>query len=75
MLRWITVGVDLRMGEDAHLVAATDRKGGFSGYYKCSLCDATFRPNPDNRQEMVVIFARHVELSHPSQKASSEKPH
>jgi hypothetical protein len=62
------------MGEDARLTAARDREGRFSGYYQCSLCDATFRSNPDNRQEMLVIFARHVEQLHPSQKASSEKP-
>jgi hypothetical protein len=57
------------MGEDARLIAASDRKGGFSGYYRCSLCDATFRPNPDHRREMMVFFARHVEQWHPSQKS------
>jgi hypothetical protein len=58
------------MAEDAHLTAAKDREGRFSGYYKCSLCGAEFRPNPENRGEMMIIFTRHIERSHPSQ----EKP-
>ncbi len=41
------------MGDVAHLIAATDREGRFSGYYRCSLCDATFRPNPVDRCEMM----------------------
>jgi hypothetical protein len=50
-----------------HLTAATDRKGKFSGYYKCSLCDAEFRPNPKDRGEMARFFAAHIRLSHPAQ--------
>jgi hypothetical protein len=61
------------MGEDAHLTAAKDREGRFSGYYKCSLCDAKFRPNPENRGEMMIIFTRHIERSHCSQQKAPEK--
>jgi hypothetical protein len=56
------------MGEVAHLTAATDRKGRFSGYYKCSLCSAEFRPNPKNPGELSKTFAAHVRLLHPAYK-------
>jgi hypothetical protein len=60
------------MGEDAHLTAAKDRNGRFSGYYKCSLCNAEFRPNPKHLGEMAVTFAAHVRLSHPFDKTTRE---
>jgi predicted small metal-binding protein len=60
------------MEEGAHLTAAKDREGRFSGYYKCSLCVAEFRPNPDNREEMMITFAHHVREAHPSQKSIRE---
>jgi predicted small metal-binding protein len=55
-----------------HLTAAKDRKGRFSGYYKCSLCEAVFRPNPDNRSEIMSMLAAHIRLSHPVDKMTSE---
>jgi hypothetical protein len=33
-----------------------DRKGRFSGYYKCSLCAAEFRRNPKDPVEMSFIL-------------------
>jgi hypothetical protein len=60
----IEESVDLGMGTVAHLVAATDRNGRFSGYYRCSLCVAEFRPNPKQLEEMASFFAAHVRLSH-----------
>jgi hypothetical protein len=52
------------MGTVAHLTAATDRNGRFSGYYRCSLCVAEFRPNPEQLEEMASFFAAHVQFSH-----------
>jgi len=46
------------MREGAHLTAAMDRMGRFSGYYKCS-------PNPKFPQETLIIFAAHARYSHP----------
>ena len=46
----------LHRREDAHLTAAKDRNGRFSGYYKCSHCNAEFRPNPNNHMEMSIGF-------------------
>ncbi len=60
------------MGEDAHLTAAKDRNGRFSGYYKCSLCSAEFRRNPHQLGEMIIAFAAHVRLSHPATKTTHE---
>ena len=59
------------MREPLRLIPATDRNGKFSGYYKCSVCVAEFRPNPDNIKEMAFFFAAHLRLSHPAQ----ETPH
>ena len=56
------------MGTVAHLTAAKDRNGRFSGYYKCSLCAAEFRPNPNQLGEMAFFFAGHIRLSHPVHK-------
>lgn len=56
----------------AHLAAAKDRSGKFSGYYKCSLCEAEFRPNPKCLGELSKTFAAHVQFSHP-QKETSDK--
>src|SRR5260370_25576543 len=54
------------MGEDVHLTAAKDRNGRFSGYYKCSHCQAEFRPNPKVIREIAASFAAHVKCSHPA---------
>jgi hypothetical protein len=59
------------MGKEGHLVAAKDRKGRFSGYYKCSLCEAEFRPNLNDLGEMSKTFAAHLRLSHPDDKKPS----
>ena len=48
----------------AHLIPAKDRKGRFSGYYKCSLCTAEFRPNPKCLGELSKTFAAHLRLFH-----------
>ena len=56
------------MGEDVHLTAAKDRTGRFSGCYKCSLCEAEFRPNPKNIREIAIFFAAHIRCSHPTLK-------
>jgi len=56
----------------AHLTAAKDRNGKFLGYYKCSLCDAEFRPNPSNLGELSKTFAAHVQFSH-SAKQTQDK--
>lgn len=48
----------------AHLIPTTDRNGKFSGYYKCSLYTAEFRPNPECLKEMASFFAAHVRFSH-----------
>ena len=67
-LYWASSGpqssVDFAHGEAAHLTAAIDRNGRFSGYYKCSLCDSEFRPNPKNPGEIGATFAAHVRFSH-----------
>jgi len=55
------------MGIGAQLILAKDRKGKFSGYYRCSLCNAEFRPNPVDCGELAKTFAAHVRLSHPAQ--------
>jgi len=55
------------MGALAHLIPVPDRSGRFSGYYRCSLCAAEFRPNPEDRGELAKAFAAHVKLSHPEQ--------
>lgn len=47
-----------------HLTVAKDRNGRFSGYYRCSLCVAEFRPNPKQLEEITSHFAAHVRLSH-----------
>lgn len=60
------------MGDTAHLSAVKDRNGGFSGYYKCSLCAAEFRPNPKNLGEMSGFFAAHVQSEHPADKTTHE---
>jgi hypothetical protein len=60
------------MGTELRLTAAKDRNGRFSGYYKCSLCEAEFRPNPDRLGEMPNMFATHIRLSHPADKATRE---
>ena len=57
--------VDLHMGPVAHLTAAKDRNGRFSGYYKCSHCNAEFRPNPKCPGELTKTFVAHVRVSHP----------
>ncbi len=66
----IEESVDLAMGTVAHLTAATDRNGRFSGYYKCSLCEAEFRPNPKQLGEMAFFFAAHVRLTHSTQETT-----
>lgn len=58
------------MGTVAHLITATDRKGKFSGYYKCSICDAEFRPNPQVRGELSKTFAAHRRFSHPAEETT-----
>ena len=60
------------MRELLRLIPATDRNGKFSGYYKCSVCVAEFRPNPDDIKEMTFFFAAHVRLSHPAQETPPE---
>lgn len=50
-----------------HLIAVPDRNGRFSGYYRCSLCMAEFRPNPKDRGELAKVFADHVRHAHPEQ--------
>ena len=56
----------------AHLVAATDRTGHFSGYCKCSLCGAEFRPNPKRIREITETFAAHIRYSHPAYETVAE---
>jgi hypothetical protein len=60
------------MGKEGHLTAAKNRKGRFSGYYKCSLCQAEFRPNLNNLGEISKMFAAHLRLSHPDDKKPLE---
>lgn len=60
------------MGTIPHLTPAIDRKGKFSGYYRCSLCVAEFRPNPQCLKEIATFFAAHVRLSHPAKEATSQ---
>ena len=55
------------MGAVAHLTVSTDRNGRFSGYYKCSLCNAEFRPNFRDVGQLSRDFSAHVRLSHPAQ--------
>ena len=62
------------MNEGAHLMAAKDRNGRFSGYYKCPLCKAEFRPNPKFPQEILIIFAAHVRYSHPASETTRQGP-
>jgi hypothetical protein len=65
-------GVDLGMEAVAHLTAAKDRHGKFSGYYKCSLCGAEFRPNSKCLAEMWETFAAHVQFSHPQKETKDD---
>ena len=67
-----TLGVDLAMGTIPRLTAAIDRNGKFSGYYRCSLCVAEFRPNPKCLKEIATFFAAHVRLSHPAQETTRQ---
>ena len=60
------------MRESPRLTAATDRNGKFSGYYRCSLCAAEFRPNPECLKEMASFFTAHVRLSHPAYDTTSK---
>jgi len=60
------------MGEVAQLIVAKDRNGKYSGYYKCSLCNAEFRPTPKDVKEMAFFFAAHVRLSHPTRENSGK---
>jgi hypothetical protein len=61
------------MGEAAaHLIAAIDRKGKFSGYYKCSVCQAEFRPNPEFRGELSKTFDAHVQFSHSAKETTGK---
>jgi hypothetical protein len=60
------------MGKVAHLTTGKDRTGRFSGYYKCSLCPAEFRPNPENVREILIFFAAHIRLSHTASKTTRE---
>jgi hypothetical protein len=62
------------MEDGPHLTAAKDRNGKFSGYYKCSLCNAEFRPDPKNLGELSKSFISHVKFSHPP-KGTSDKDH
>jgi hypothetical protein len=62
------------MREGAHLTAATDRMGRFSGYYKCSVCKAEFRPNPKFPQEILISFAAHVRYLHPGSETTRQGP-
>ncbi len=52
----------------AQLTAAKDRNGKFSGYYKCSLCNAEFRSNPKDLGELSKTFAAHVQFCHSPKK-------
>jgi hypothetical protein len=63
----------LWMEDDIRLTAAKDRNGRFSGYNKCSLCDAEFRPNPENVREIAMFFAAHIRCSHPTLKTPPRK--
>lgn len=65
-------GVDLTMETIPNLTPAIDRKGKFSGYYRCSLCAAEFRPNPKCLKEIATFFAAHVRLSHPAREATRQ---
>jgi len=58
------------MGGDAHLDAAKDRNGRFSGYYKCSLCPAEFRPNPRHIGEMMIAFTANVRIARSTTKTT-----
>jgi predicted small metal-binding protein len=60
------------MGKEGHLTAAKDRKGRFSGYYKCSLCEAEFRPNLNDLAEISKTFAAHLRVSHSEDKKPLE---
>ena len=55
------------------LIAAKDRNGRFSGYYRCSNCTAEFRPNPEDPGELRKTFAAHVRLSHSTDCADTLK--
>jgi hypothetical protein len=61
------------MGAVPHLTAAIDRNGQFSGYYKCSLCDAEFRPNPKGLGELSKTFAAYVQFSHSAKETPSKE--
>ena len=62
------------MRESPYLTAAKDRNGRFSGYFKCSLCVAEFRPNPEHVKEMAFFFAAHVRLSHCGDQTTDKGP-
>jgi hypothetical protein len=62
------------MDEKPRLIAAKDRHGRFSGYYKCSHCPAEFRPNLQNPAELWNFFASHVQLKHATNKTTPASP-
>jgi uncharacterized C2H2 Zn-finger protein len=61
------------MREDAHLIAAKDRNGRISDYFKCSRCDAEFRRNPTNPRQIALLFAAHIRLSHADLKVTRKQ--
>ena len=52
------------MANDAYLVAVKDDEGTPTGYYRCSLCNAEIRSNPQNPGDMAIVFAVHVGHAH-----------
>ena len=56
------------MRSEPHLTVVIDRNRKLTGYYRCWLCEAEFRPNPDNLGEMMTTFAQHVGSAHKPKK-------
>lgn len=60
------------MANEAQLVSVKDRKGKFTGNYRCVLCDMEFRPDPAKPASMHQEFQTHLQQAHPSRKKTRE---
>jgi hypothetical protein len=58
------------MAKNPYLVSVMSRKGKFLGSYRCSHCDAEFRPNKPG--EVAATFAIHVQQAHPPDRTTRE---
>ena len=56
------------------LHSVKDATGKFTGFYKCSACDAEFKPHPLKPEAMSQEFTSHIMRHHPGS-TREEQPH